>query len=67
MPREKPSFRDTLDRLDAAFPGRELIQKKELAQFLGLDVRTVSRNFREAYNPRTKRYPKVKIAILLAE
>ena len=67
MAREKPAFRETLDRLDAAFPDKEALQRKEVAKFLGMSVQTVSRNFREAYNPRTKRYPKVKIAILLAE
>lgn len=67
MPREKPAFRETLDRLDAAFPDKEALQRKEVAKFLGVSAQTVSRNFREAYNPRTKRYPKVKVAQFISE
>lgn len=67
MTREKPAFRETLDRLDAAFPGRETIMQKELAEYLGISPNTVRKYFKDCYNPRTGRYPKVKIAILLAE
>lgn len=45
MPKEKPGYRDNLERLDAAFPGRELIRKSELAGWLGIDKRSVERNF----------------------
>ena len=41
MPREKELYRENLARLDAAFPGRELIPAKEAARYLGMDVRTV--------------------------
>ena len=41
MPREKELFRENLARLDATFPGQELIPAKKVATYLGLDVRTV--------------------------
>ena len=39
MPREKPSYRDTLDRLDAAFPGKELLKKKNSPHFSAFHYR----------------------------
>ena len=45
MAREKPLFRDNLERLDQIFPSRELLRKKEVADFLGIDVRTATRRF----------------------
>ena len=50
MPREKPAFRETLDRLDAAFPGRETIMQKELAEYLGISPNTVRKYFKDCYN-----------------
>lgn len=67
MPREKPIYRDTLDRLDAAFPGKELLQKKELAAFLGVSLQTVERRMGEVYNEKMKRYPKTKVARFISE
>jgi len=46
MPREREGFRDQLERLDAAFPGRELIRKAEIAGWLGIDKRALERNFK---------------------
>lgn len=43
MPREKEMFRDNLERLDAAFPGQEMIRKGELAKWLGISARTLAR------------------------
>ena len=67
MPRKKPSYRDTLDRLDAAFPGKEIIQKKELSQFLGLDVRTVKKYFSTCESKLHPGYSKTKVARILAD
>ena len=67
MPREKPAFREALDRLDAAFPGREIIQQKELSQFLGLDVRTVRKYFSTCKSKLYPGYSKTKIAMILAD
>lgn len=45
MPREKADFRNILERLDAAYPGRELLTREELAAFLGVNPRTVKRRY----------------------
>lgn len=45
MPREKADFRDLLERLDTAFPGKELLEKQEIAAWLGVNPRTVSRRY----------------------
>lgn len=67
MAREKPAFREILDRLDAAFPGRELIQQKELAQFLGVDVRTTKKYFSACESKLHPGYCKTKVARILAD
>lgn len=36
MAREKEGFRDALVRLDQAFPNKELLNKKEVKEFLGI-------------------------------
>lgn len=45
MPREKESYRDNLERINAAFPDKELLQVKETALFLGIDPRTAKKWF----------------------
>lgn len=45
MPREKEAFRDQLQRLTEAFPGQEVLNAKEIAQYLHKDVRTVRQIF----------------------
>lgn len=45
MAREHPDFRETLARLDEAFPGRELLTREEVATFLGVNPRTVKRRY----------------------
>lgn len=45
MPREKEAFRDQLERLTKAFPGKEVLTATEVARFLGRDVRTVREHF----------------------
>ena len=67
MAREKEGFREQLDRLDAAFPGREIIRRTELAQFLGISYDTVKRQFKAEYNQRMKGYAKVTVARALVE
>ena len=46
MPREKADYRDILERLDVAFPGKELLEKKDVAAWLGVDPRTVARRYK---------------------
>ena len=35
MPREKELFRDNLARLDAAYPGKEVLTKQEVREYFG--------------------------------
>jgi AraC-like DNA-binding protein len=46
MAREKPLFRVNLDRLDAAFPNKEVLSLKDIADFTGKSVRTITRKFK---------------------
>ena len=41
MARERPDYRDLLERLDRAFPGREMLTRDDLASFLGVSRQTV--------------------------
>lgn len=41
MPREKELYRENLVRLDAAFPGRDLIRLTDAAKYVGADVKTL--------------------------
>ena len=43
MAREKAAYRDTLERLDLTFPGRELLKLNEVAAFLGVDPRSAKK------------------------
>lgn len=45
MPLEKPSYRDNVERIKAVFPDKELLNKKEVAAFCGIDVKTVKKLF----------------------
>lgn len=50
MPREKPLFRENLDRLDEKFPNKEVLSFKEVSEFCGLSILTIKR--RGWYNPK---------------
>ena len=43
--RDKPAYRDNLERLNEKFPDKELLTKKDVAQFLGVCYRYVSANY----------------------
>ena len=43
MAREKEGFRDNLERLDKAFPGKELLNRKDVAVYTGVSTRTVQK------------------------
>ena len=45
MPREKESYRDNLERIVARFPNKELLNKKDVAEFVGCDARNVNKYF----------------------
>ena len=45
MPREKESYRDNLERLDAVFPDKELLFATDVSRFLGVDTRTARKMY----------------------
>lgn len=45
MSREKEAYRDNLERLIEAFPDRELLRIKDVAQFCGVSVQYASKRF----------------------
>lgn len=45
MPREKESYRDNLERIDSAFPNKELLKKTDVAKFCGINYHTVGKRF----------------------
>ena len=45
MAREKDTYRDNLERLMAAFPGKECLTPAEVSRFLRRDPRTVKKVF----------------------
>lgn len=44
--RELKGYRDNLERIDAAFPGREMLTATEIARWLGCSPDKVRRDFR---------------------
>ncbi len=50
MPREKPLFRENLDRLDRKFPDVEVLRYNDIAEYLGISVRTAKRHYQKYYN-----------------
>ena len=67
MSREKPTFRAELERLDAAFPDKEFLTVKELADYLGVCKQTIYRKWRVHFNKTIRGFTKVRIASVLAE
>ena len=45
MPREKPAYRDNLERITERFPGKEMLTVKDVCAFCGLNNRTVKKLF----------------------
>ena len=46
MSREKVAFRDLLERLDSAFPQREMLSASDIAKFEGAGRETIKRRYR---------------------
>ena len=42
---EKELFRDNLERLDAAFPNKEMLTQKDVSKFTGIGEWTVPKHF----------------------
>ena len=51
MPKEKEMYRENLVRVTEKFPNREMIPQKEVAEWLGLDIRAMS----------CKGFPRIKV------
>ncbi len=45
MPREKEAYRDNLERIIEAFPGKEILSVTEVSRWMKKDPRTVKRVF----------------------
>lgn len=45
MAREKEHFRDVLEQIRNAYPGKEMLNIKEVASFVGCDSRTAKKVF----------------------
>ena len=45
MAREKPSYRDNLERITAQFPNKEMLTVKDVCKFCGLNYRTAKKLF----------------------
>ena len=66
MAREKPLFRDNLDRLDVAFPDKEVLQYRDIAKYLGKSCVTVKRHFQKDYNKKLGGISKAVLASILS-
>ena len=45
MPKEKEAYRDNLERIIFAFPGKEVLTVKDVALWMKKDPRTVKKQF----------------------
>jgi hypothetical protein len=68
MPKEKELYRENLVRLDAAFPGKEMLTLKEAADYVGLWAGTLrdSKSFPKIKVNRNYMVPKTRLASWLA-
>jgi len=67
MSREKEGYREARERLDEAFPGREVISQKELAEFLGRTPLFVRQHWKPYWNKNLCGYSKTKIASVISQ
>lgn len=66
MPREKELFRDNLERLDKAFPNKEILDLAEVANYLGVCRRTLVKHLK-IKKMRVKTMSKSSLASLLCD
>ena len=65
MAREKECFRDNLERLDAKYPGKELLSLAEAARYLGVHRETAAKLLSDKMLPCSK-ISKVALARVLS-
>jgi len=58
LSREKDAYRDNLERIIERFPGKEILTYKQVAEFLGINDKTVRKYFKE------KRFGGIPIVLL---
>lgn len=66
MAREKPTYRDNLDRLNAKFPDKEVLRYADIANYLNLSLSTVKRRYQGDYNPKIHGISKTVFASILS-
>lgn len=67
MAREKPYFRETMNRLDEKYPNKEVITRAELSEFLGVSITFLQVHWKPYYNKLLHGYSKTKVAQILSE
>ena len=66
--REKEGFRENLERIDAAFPDKEMLNVSEVSRYTGLDRGKVSADWHKYFSlmGKSKLMSKVTLARLLS-
>ena len=64
--REKPGYRDNLERLNELFPNCEAFNATQIAMIWGVDQKTAIKATRDARIPGTKLVSKATLARLMA-
>lgn len=66
--REKEGFRENLERIDAAFPNKEMLNVSEVSRYTGLDRGKVGADWHEHFSlmGKSKLMSKVTLARLLS-
>lgn len=66
MPREKPLFRENLDRLDKKFPDVEVLRYADISEYLGISLRTAKTHYQKYYNKQICGISKTVLANILS-
>lgn len=66
MPREKPLFRQNLDRLDKMFPDTEVLKYKDIVQVTGRSMRFVQNHYKQYYKKELAGISKSVLASILS-
>lgn len=66
MAREKPLYRNNLDRLDEAYPDKQVLKYQEIAELTGLSIRTVKKYYQRFYKKELGGVSKTVVASILS-